>query len=65
MPGALRQTEDGAVCSVVAETFDGYVLTLQHLAGTVHEGMGRWGIDRFCGMLCEAVLTQMMVILED
>ena len=27
--------------------------------------VGTWGVDRFCGMLCEAVLTQMVVILED
>jgi hypothetical protein len=27
--------------------------------------VGGGGIDRFCGMLCEAVLTQMVVIMED
>ena len=27
--------------------------------------VGTWGVDRFCGMLCEAVLTQIVVILED
>jgi hypothetical protein len=62
--GALRQAEDEAVLSFVAETFDRYVLTLQNLAGTLQEGVrcGRWGFDRFCVMLCKAVLTQMMVI---
>jgi hypothetical protein len=27
--------------------------------------VGWRGVDRFCGMLCEAVLTQMVVIMED